>query len=360
MSRHWLVTWNNPTLGDQQFFDVMTDLCVNQKKIRYAAWQREVGAQGTPHFQMWVVLTRDQRCTYFGNSLGWAGAHAECQRGTDAQAYEYVTKVETRVAGPWEVGKRESVGQGTRNDYKAFVEDAFVLSRAELSKKHPGMAIRYGRGVDRELAARFVPRSVAPVVTLFFGPSGCGKTHAAVKWAKDHGYDFFISSMGEWADGYTQQKVFIWDEVDKDFDKVGFQKVLRLLDKYPYSVNVKGQSMVPFNSPFIFLTASEPPRVWVAGGRQDYLQLERRIQYAYYRADQTQPWESVPMWKPVKAEPVEPTLIVLDSDEEEEVIQDEEFQLSASFFGEWFGTPVPEERQVDVSALADINLYDLL
>lgn len=320
MSRHFCVTWNNPPLSDQAFFDQVTDLFENEKKIRYCLWQRERGEQGTEHFQIWVILNRDQRYSYLARL--WPGCHVEIQRGSDEQAEQYVRKEETRVAGPWSVGDRASVGQGARTDWKAFCEKAFILPRDQLSVEFPGHAIRYGRGVDREITARMKDRTEAPFVRLYFGPAGCGKTYAAVKWAKDHKKEFFILSVGRWFDGYAQQPVVILDELDKEFEKFGYGQLLRILDRYPYRVDVKGTTMVPFNSPFVFITASEPPRVWCTQ-KQDYQQIERRIDEAWFRENQQEKWAPVPMWKPIKAEPVEPEVQEI-SDEENVLVLHED------------------------------------
>jgi len=76
MGRNWLFTINNPTDGDNP--EVWKD------EVRFAVWQKEKGADGTPHLQGYVVLKNNKRIT--GMKKMNARAHWEIRKGSHMQA----------------------------------------------------------------------------------------------------------------------------------------------------------------------------------------------------------------------------------------------------------------------------------
>lgn len=94
LTRYWVGTINNPT-NDQVPRD--------WPDVQYAVWQKEKGAQGTEHLQVYVVFRQKKR-------LGWLKsacdprAHWEGRLGSHQEAKAYCMKEETRVAGPFETG----------------------------------------------------------------------------------------------------------------------------------------------------------------------------------------------------------------------------------------------------------------
>ncbi len=88
-------TLNNPT--DPIPFDV--------EKMDYLVYQREVGANGTPHFQGYCEFKIQKRLGAVKELLGGASVHIERRFGTQEQAIKYAKKEDTRVEGPWEFGE---------------------------------------------------------------------------------------------------------------------------------------------------------------------------------------------------------------------------------------------------------------
>lgn len=79
----------------------------------------------------------------------------------------------------------------------------------------------------------------------------------------------------KWWDGYSNQYVVIID--DYRCDLCPFSYLLKLLDRYPFMVEVKGGT-VQFVSFYIIITAPIGPReMWVTRSNEDLNQLIRRI-----------------------------------------------------------------------------------
>ncbi len=87
-------TLNNPS--DPIPFDV--------EKMEYLVYQREVGVNGTPHFQGYCEFKTKKRLAAVKELLG-NRCHIERRFGTQEQAIRYAKKEDTRVAGPWEFGE---------------------------------------------------------------------------------------------------------------------------------------------------------------------------------------------------------------------------------------------------------------
>lgn len=118
-------------------------------------------------------------------------------------------------------------------------------------------------------------------VRWFFGPTGTGKTRTAWEEAKaEYGDDIWCSSSDDaWFDGYEGQKAVILDDVRADTWK--FSKMLRLTDRYPLRVAIKG-GFVKWVPESIWITAPVEPRElyknYSTGMPFDGIeQLERRV-----------------------------------------------------------------------------------
>lgn len=113
-------------------------------------------------------------------------------------------------------------------------------------------------------------RDWQPEVLWFWGKSGSGKTKKARELCRDP----WISGRNlRWWDGYDAHEDVIVDDFRKDF--CTFHELLRILDRYPYRVEVKGGSR-QLLAKRIIITAPEKPED-VYDTREDLAQLIRRI-----------------------------------------------------------------------------------
>jgi hypothetical protein len=84
----WSVTINNPTGADEE------NIAIARQKGWIVEGQKEVGANGTPHYQL-MVKSGQQRCSAIRSAF--PRAHVEKAHSPEALA-QYVHKAETRIA----------------------------------------------------------------------------------------------------------------------------------------------------------------------------------------------------------------------------------------------------------------------
>ena len=138
------------------------------------------------------------------------------------------------------------------------------------------MLIKYPRGIEKlETESRKDPPRLRDIkVRVHWGVAGAGKSWDAMMNHEEK--DVFILEKPDhgpirW-DGYTNQKVLIIE----DFRGwISFSTLLRLLDKYPFKMNVKyGYAKAHWTT--VYITANIPPQEWYPSKGYPP-QLERRL-----------------------------------------------------------------------------------
>lgn len=163
LSSRWCFTVNNPTM-ELPFTEVIP-------RISFLIYQKEVGAQGTPHIQGYLEVSGARiRRTWLVNNVPWlAGAHIEAAGGTAAQSIVYCTKEEGRLEGPFRLGLEpaEPPGAGARsdlNDVMDLIRDG--ATNLDLHLSHPSVMARYSTWVSNFRASYLE----SLVVTTPFSP----------------------------------------------------------------------------------------------------------------------------------------------------------------------------------------------
>lgn len=214
----------------------------------------------TPHLQGYVEWPFAKALTTLKKLDG--RIHWEARRGTASQAAEYCKKEGNFM----QAGSISS--QGKRSDLDMVA--AMVIAQApmpEIAMAHPGTFARYNKGLLALQSALLKHRTGPPYVEWRYGSTGVGKTRYCVDKHPSH----YIKDGTSWWDGYTQQEAIIVDDFDAS---IPFRDLLRLLDRYHYQGQIKG-GYVPINSPFIYVTADEPPSFYWSGKHLE--QVMRRI-----------------------------------------------------------------------------------
>lgn len=240
--RCWIFTFNNP---DKPI--------VWPSTVRYAIYQREIGENQTPHYQGYVEFSTSHRLSGVRKIL--PSAHWELRRGTRDQARAYASKEATRVEGPFEHGTFITGGRGTRNDIADLKESIRTgKTEIEIFEKHTLEYLKYNRSINAARALYAVPRSQPPVVTVIVGPTGAGKTkHVATVEP-----ELYWKQQSKWWDGYDGQEAVIFD----DFKGwIPFIEMLRVLDRYPLLIEIKGGQR-HFTASRIYITSNYHPAKW--------------------------------------------------------------------------------------------------
>lgn len=131
-SRTWLLTLNNPELEGEEYMRSMFE----QLKAAYVCGQLEQGAEGTPHFQMFVNFkepVRASKIKKFDNKL-----HIDIVKQNNG-ADDYCLKEETRAEGPWEFG-RKPVRRNNKKDWEEVWKKA---KEGKIEEIDPQIRIRH-------------------------------------------------------------------------------------------------------------------------------------------------------------------------------------------------------------------------
>ncbi len=241
------------------------DFLNHRVKPRYAIYQLEVGENGTPHLQGYIVYRRQRRFTAISTEFD-CHPHLERRRGTHTQAKEYCSKEDTRVEGPWIFGSDEGIpeSQGQRTDLAAVkrkLDGGVKLTT--IADEHFGDFVRYNKSFREYKRLKAPKRRHLMEVIVLYGSTGTGKT----RYAYDHwGNDLYsvpeAKGSGTYWDDYDEQETVLVDECYGKRFSHGF--LLQLLDRYPFTVPVHGSS-VNFSSKRIVMTSNTHPREWYHG-----------------------------------------------------------------------------------------------
>ena len=256
-AKNWCFTVNNPTDDDVTRLEVVFgDALAGGLIAQYVVYGFEIGAGGVHHIQGFLSLkTKERRGPV--KSAYMPRAHMEVMRGTALQAANYCKK-----DGDFIEAGELLLGSGRRSDLVAIRNDIRAgATNLQVAEGHFSQWVQYRRSFDAYRALLDAPRTWKSQVFLLVGATGCGKTRFvhAVSTSLWVAFDNTL----KWFDGYSGQEDVLFD----DFTGVGadmFGLLLRLCDRYPMDVPVKGGS-VRWAPKRIFFTSNLPDTDWFTG-----------------------------------------------------------------------------------------------
>lgn len=261
--RRWCFTLNNyDTEGLQQLRDVVPRLA------RYIIFGREVSpTTGTPHLQGYLEVGTAVRRSAVSTLLV-AGAHVELAVADAQVNRQYCIKD----------GDYEEFGsvvtQGKRSDLAAAATMVVEFGLKRVAEEMPTAFVKYHKGLQALRTELSIPRNVdePPVVEVHWGKAGAGKT----KWCSDKcgAARTWWHVAGDWFNGYDNHEYAILDDMPAN---ISFRLLLKVLDRYPLLVPVKG-GFVPWCPKYILLTSNLKPIEWYKEvSAEEYAALERRF-----------------------------------------------------------------------------------
>lgn len=248
-SRFWCFTLNNPKPDDDK---QLSDLCASPL-VRYLCYGREKGVNETPHYQAYVELTHPQRFSWIKGRI--KRAHIEPKRGSRTQARDYCFKEDL---DPFEYGLWHPDRQGQRNDLVAVqkkLEDPDE-SMADIAKEHFEAFCRYNRFFSQYRAMHARRRTEPTKTYIFWGGTGTGKTRLAYElgcFQMDYINGFFTHPRGH--------ERLLFDDIDHPLRLFSRRLFLRITDRYPMEVNIKG-GMAHWAPKMIIFTTNQDPDEW--------------------------------------------------------------------------------------------------
>lgn len=233
-------------------------LSFNDAKMKYMIQGDEIAPEtGKQHWQGFVIFKNGR--TLSAVVKEYKGIHWEVCKGTAEQNMEYCKK-----EGKFEEHGEAPMKPGQRADQKRIgdmVKEGY--SDKEMLEENACAWVHCYKGV-REARKVLYPkpkRNWEMDVRIYWGCSGAGKTRAA---HDEFGESIYVKGKGKWWDGYDGEETVLIDDFDpNNCFNIEFDCYLKLLDRYPMKVEVKG-GYEEFTSKRIIITSNFDPELWFA------------------------------------------------------------------------------------------------
>lgn len=253
--RAFRFTVNNYTDDDIEFYKNI--------KCEYLIIGHEIApTTGTPHMQGYIRFKDAKKVSTIQDHLR---GHILIADAGDAHNFNYCSKDGNLII---EKGTRPK-GAGKRTDIDKVKQ--MVKSNSSMKQIYEEVSsFQALKFAEKGIQLFGEKRSWKPYVLWLWGPTGSGKT----KLATDLCPEAWISGKNlKWWEGYEGHTEIILDDFRKDF--CTFHELLRILDRYPYTVEVKGGSR-QLLAKYIIITCPKPPDL-LYDTKEDIGQLLRRI-----------------------------------------------------------------------------------
>ena len=248
-AKHWCFTWNNYSADDK---DHLASLFESLDELVYLVYGEEVGENGTPHLQGFLSFSSRKTLATL-KSLVSTSPHFEVARGTPQQASDYCKK-----DGAFTEFGELPAGRGHRSDLTLLSERIRGgASAEEVETEFPGQFLRYRSNILASIREKRPPRTWETQVIVLWGRAGAGKTRTIFDYHELS--SIWVHGSGKWFDGYDGQPVALFDDYTGSEFKLGF--LLKLLDRYPMRVEVKG-GFVQWVPKKIYFTSNKDPKDW--------------------------------------------------------------------------------------------------
>lgn len=218
-SRRWCFTLNNYT--EEEY-----EALVKYEAV-YKVIGKEVGQQGTPHLQGFIILPRMFRLSAMKKIS--SRAHWEIARGTSEEAARYCKKDGDYVE-QGECPLTPGLAEQTR-----WAEAKKRAREGDLDGVPADIYIRYYRTLKDIKKDHMAKPADADDVTgvWIWGRAGCGKSRKA---RTDYS-NAYMKMQNKWWDGYQDEEYVILD----DFDSKELGHLLKIwADRYPFVGETKG------------------------------------------------------------------------------------------------------------------------
>lgn len=258
-TKNIVFTWNNWDLDDlEKLTNTLNELCT------FYCYGKE-GLFATPHLQGYAEFKGRHRLSWYAKLFNnW---HIEPRKGTAQQAKEYCEK-----EGDFFQYGDISGSQGTRSDLVGLYESLKSgATLRDISDGHFKQFLRYERAIRSYRLIHGDRRNWETEVFVLWGKTGTGKTRHVHDNEVDE--DVYVHPGGPWFDGYDGHTVVLFDDFSGSCFPIAY--LLKLLDRYPFSVPVKG-AFVSFTPRRIYITSNIDPDQWYCGAHTEHVNALRR------------------------------------------------------------------------------------
>lgn len=220
---------------------------------------------GTHHLQGYLEATHSIRLPQLKN---WQPtAHFEIRRGTRKQALKYVTKQDTRVTntsptvigiGEEEFGRLINSSNGTKTNSEILTEIQTKIQEGatdeQIADEYFEVWVKYHVAISKYRVLKTTQRNWQCETIIIWGPTGTGKS----RYALEHYPGAYWKQRSQWWDGYMDHDTIIIDEF---YGWIPYDLLLRLCDRYPLLLEVKG-GQVQCTAKTIIITSNNAIHTW--------------------------------------------------------------------------------------------------
>lgn len=244
----------NPDEGPLQFYCYQQEICPTTNKV---------------HYQMYVIFKARIRFSTVKKTLEkvyeFKKYHIEESRGTPQHNINYCQKEESCVAGTyvqWGVPPEVS-SQGKRSDLQNIMKKLTDNEQIGNILQEIPQSIKYIGHMEKAKVYLSKPALRDISVEYIHGKPGTGKSRMV--YEKIQHYSYYTPLITEtqiWFDGYQGEDILWLDDID--ISKYPREFILRLLDRYPLKLPIKGGSVnanytkVYITSNYHFTTIKDP------------------------------------------------------------------------------------------------------
>lgn len=252
--RNFCFTLNNYTPEEEKKIQTL-------ENIQYLIYGKELApTTGTPHLQGYIQL---QKQIVFSKCTNMIPRWNICiSKGTAEQNIAYCSK----SGDVFCLGEPKNPGK--RNDLQTMLQE---VKQGSNMRQVIEMCSNYQSIKTAEKLMQYYeqPRHGQTFVYWFYGKAGVGKTEISRKIL---GQDCYVKDSGKFWNSYDGQINVLIDDFRKD--NFPFDYLLRVLDRYPMIIEVKGSSR-QLKAQLIVITSDRAP--WDIWHGNDYDQIFRRI-----------------------------------------------------------------------------------
>lgn len=223
-SKRWCFTVNNYNDEDIELFQSLD--------CRYIIYGKEVGEQGTPHLQGFVVFTTNKRLT--GMKKIHPTAHWEVAIGTTEQSIVYCSKEDPNPFIKGDSPNPRNAGQAIKDLYHS----AFLSAKSgKLDDIDTTLRTRH-YSTYNQIAKDYMvkPSSLpGPCGLWIYGETGTGKSYSVRTQCPDR----YIKPRSKQWDGYQNEEVVHLDEIAPSHTSWIAPYLKDWADENPFHADVK-------------------------------------------------------------------------------------------------------------------------
>lgn len=205
--------------------------------IKYLCYGIEIcPTTGREHYQGYLELKKSMRITGVKKLFGPnSNTHFEYRRGTADEAINYCRK-DGKFS---EHGERAK--QGERTDLIKLKDtlDKPNVTLKQIADEHFTEFLKYTKGIMTYRSISTTQRDWPVNLEIHIGPTNCGKSHYAKTTYPNAYWMMKPNGSSVYFDGYDGQDTIVLDEF---YGWLPWDLLLRLCDKYPLKLQVKGGS----------------------------------------------------------------------------------------------------------------------